>query len=118
MSQIGQLFKVLGNNSIFLNYIQPNKTRSEIIDDAIEDEELMSVLTPLVDDVSVIRSKMDIIVGQRMKKMVEEAPSDTFSLFIHKPLNVENVVLLCDSCYLERVGLSIRLVNKDIEMFY
>jgi len=141
MSNIGQLFKTLGNNSTFLGYITQDKTSAEIIDQAMSDETLMSELLNIVNDVSLIKSKMDIVIGQRlksMKKVVEpeniivsisdadvqdqdqdqDQDPDPFTLFTQKPINKENVIFLWSTCYLERVGLKTRLVNEDIEMFY
>jgi hypothetical protein len=133
MSNIGQLFKTLGNNSTFLGYITQDKTSAEIIDQAISDETLMSELLNIVNDVSLIKSKMDIVIGQRLKSMkkvveseniivsISDTPDqcqDPFTLFTQKPINKDNVIFLWSTCYLERVGKTTRLVNKDIEMFY
>lgn len=71
MAKIGELFKVLGNNQDFLNYIveghKNNQTVKEIIDVAITNEALMTILMGVIDDVSVIMSKMDIVISQKIK---------------------------------------------------
>lgn len=141
MSNIGELFKVLGNNPVLLGHITDghnnNQTNSEIIDVAFSDQELMSVFTNIVDSVDTIRSKMDIVIGQKRKGMQKKTDSpvtnitmvlseipnedievDAFYHMVHKPLNQDNVVWLNHICYLERVGMLIRLINGDIEMFY
>jgi hypothetical protein len=131
MSNIGLLFKTLGNNTTFLGYINTDKTSTQIIDDATSDETLMTELLQIVDDVTLIKSKMDIVIGQRLKTAKKATESeniaisinepdvqDPFSGFVKKPINKDNVVFLWETCYLERVGLKTRLVNEDIEMYY
>ena len=128
MSNIGQLFKTLGNNDTFIGYINPDKTATQIINDATNDSGLMGELLQIVDDVQLIKTKMEIVIGQRLKnvKKVSEtdnnivsiSETDLFSNFKHKPLNKNNVVFLWPMCYLEHVGSTTRLVNEDIEMYY
>lgn len=70
---VGELFKILGNNTIFLNCIinghKNNKTNQDIIEDVFDCEELMNNLTILVPDIQIIRDKMNIIIGQKRKNM-------------------------------------------------
>jgi len=70
MTNIGELFKILGNNPSILSYIDngfENKSIKEIVEDALNDEELMDVLKLIVVDVNIIRSKMEIIISQKIK---------------------------------------------------
>jgi len=69
-NQIGELFKILGKNEVFANYvkeIENGKTNQEIIDIALNDEALMCTLTLVISDVEVIKNKMDVIIGQKRK---------------------------------------------------
>ena len=141
-NQIGELFKILGKNEVFANYvkeIENGKTNQEIIDIALNDEALMCTLTLVVSDVEVIKNKMDVIIGQKRKnyekKIVselkeksivvdtksliqDEKEEDKFSIFNNKPINFDNVVWLNDYIYLERVNHLIRLVTTEFEMYY
>jgi hypothetical protein len=67
-NQIGELFKVLNNNETFINYCLTWQTIEEIIDQSINDTDLMNGLTTLVDDISLIKNKMSIVIGQIKKK--------------------------------------------------
>jgi hypothetical protein len=120
---MNQLFKVLGNSEIFLDYINQFDTAKEIIDVALSDEKLMSLLTPLVDDVEMIRTKMEVVVGQRMKKKVnkfndEKEKEKEEQEEEKEEEKKEKGIWLWPTCYLERVGTQMRLVNDGIEMYY
>ena len=67
-NNVGELFKILGNNAIFLNYIKIGFTVQDILENALNNVELMDILTQPVSDVSIIRTKMEIIIGQKLKK--------------------------------------------------
>jgi len=144
-NQIGELFKILGKNEIFANYvkeIENGKTNQEIVDFALNDEALMCSLTMVVSDVEIIKNKMDVIIGQKRKnhekKIANETKEaeksivvDTKSLseedlvekeevieFKHKPINPDNVIWLNNYIYMERVDHLMRLVTTEFEMFY
>jgi hypothetical protein len=144
-NNVGELFKILGNNAIFLNYIKNGFTVQDILENALNNVELMDILTQLVSDVSTIRTKMEIIIGQKLKKQkpkeeeikvietvenefdeneseeikleIEEI-EDPFSHMMHKPINPANVVWLWSTCYMERIDHRVRLINRDTEMYY
>jgi hypothetical protein len=153
MTNIGELFKILGNNSSILNYIDngfEHKSIKEIVEDALNDEELMEVLKLIVVDVNIIRSKMEIIIGQKIKnklsirdkkidieekkkneekettnnvelivdELEEKEDIDLFSHMIHKPINIDNVIWLWRTCYMEQVDHRMRLINGSTEMYY
>ena len=178
-ANIGELFKTLGNNPDFFNYIingnNNNKSVLQIIDDVIADESLMNILIALVADISVIRLKMEIAINQKIKglktkkekeisltisekdsekdledvrqknmengdldeqhmqELVEhleelekeelekeelEKELDPFAHMLHKPVDASKVVWLWRTCYMEQVGMTMRLINNDLEMFY
>lgn len=140
-NNVGELFKILGNNAIFLNYIKIGFTVQDILENALNNVELMDILTQLVSDVSTIRTKMEIIIGQKLKKQkvikTEESKEeeikvieseeikleieeikDPFSHMMHKPINPANVVWLWSTCYMERIDHRVRLINRDTEMYY
>lgn len=145
-NQIGELFKILGKNEIFANYvkeIENGKTNQEIVDFALNDESLMCSLTMVVSDVEIIKNKMDVIIGQKRKnhekKIANETKEaeksivvDTKSLseedlveteeevieFKYKPINPDNVIWLNNYIYMERVDHLMRLVTTEFEIFY
>jgi hypothetical protein len=140
MAAIGELFKTLGKNEIFnelCKKIEYGSSNNDIIEDAINNEELMNILKQIIEDVNVIKNKMDVLIGQKRKtfeklqekKNMEETSGekevqnkDAFSLFNKKPLNRNNVVWLNDKSYLERIDLKIRMVffieDNEYEMIY
>jgi ABC-type Zn2+ transport system substrate-binding protein/surface adhesin len=72
MAAIGELFKNLGKNEIFANYcneITNEKTNNEIINLALNDENLMSILKNIINNEEIIKNKMDIIIGQKRKTL-------------------------------------------------
>jgi hypothetical protein len=79
-NQIGELFKILGKNEIFANYvkeIENGKTNQEIVDFALNDEALMCSLTMVVSDVEIIKNKMDVIIGQKRKNHEKKIVNET-----------------------------------------
>ena len=139
-NNIGELFKILGKNEIFTNYVKEvenNKSIDEIIDLALNDGALMEQLTSVVSDVSVIKNKMEVIIGQKKKSYdkknnesaILENPvsvsvsvpvliTDKFSRFNYKPFNQNNIVWLNEDNYLEKIDYKLRLVNIDFELYY
>jgi hypothetical protein len=135
-NNIGELFKILGKNEIFANYvkeIENNKSIDEIIELALNDDVLMEQLTVVVSDVSVIKNKMEVIIGQKKKSYdkknnesailensvhVPVLITDKFSRFTYKPINENNIVWLNEDNYLEKIDYKLRLVNIDFELYY
>ena len=79
-NQIGELFKILGKNEIFANYvkeIENGKTNQEIVDFALNDEALMCSLTMVVSDMEIIKNKMDVIIGQKRKNYEKKIANET-----------------------------------------
>jgi hypothetical protein len=138
MASIGELFKVLGNNEVFNSYCQDTtKTNIEIVNESFDNAELMLILRNIVQDDSIIKSKMDIIIGQKRKNAnkpkqqeqvkplhdndaEEQFEEEQLSVveFKFKPLNPQNVIYLNDYSYLERVDHRTRLVTLEHEMYY
>jgi hypothetical protein len=134
MASIGELFKVLGNNEVFNSYCQDTtKTNIEIVNESFDNAELMLILRNIVQDDSIIKSKMDIIIGQKKKNASKPKQQEIVKIvddnneveedlpvieFKFKPLNPENVVYLNDYSYLERVDHRTRLVTLEHEMYY
>ena len=72
MAAIGELFKYLGKNQKFNTYcneLQNNKKNEEIINLVFQDEELLKEIKNIIDDESVIKNKMEIIIGQKRKAL-------------------------------------------------
>jgi hypothetical protein len=144
MANVGELFKVLGNNEIFNSYCQDKtKSNDNVLNESFNNEELMTILRSIVNDDNVIKSKMEVIIGQKRKNAnkqktnnvttisstnetvsastrVEEEKEieETKPKFAFEPINQDNVIYLNDHSYLERVGIQMRLVTVDYELFY
>jgi hypothetical protein len=70
MASIGELFKTLGKDETFSKYcsqIENGKSNSEIINLAFEDDNLVSILKKIIDDTEIIKTKMEVIIGQKRK---------------------------------------------------
>ena len=146
MANIGELFKVLGNNEIFNSYCQ-DKTKSniDVLNESINNEEIMNILRNIVNDDNIIKSKMDVIIGQKRKNYNKQKTNDVSTIssrneieneseneneiktnhveenkieFKFEPINPYNVIYLNDYAYLERVGIQMRLVTVDYEILY
>ena len=144
MANVGELFKVLCNNEIFNSYCQ-DKTKSniDVLNESINNEEIMNVLRNIVNDDNIIKSKMDVIIGQKRKNSNKQKTNNVSTIssrnetevvstcveddkeleerkieFKFEPINPYNVIYLNDYAYLERVGIQMRLVTVDYEIFY
>ena len=94
MNNIGNLFKVLGNNEKFNNYLEngknTGKSNNEIIDDAINDSELMEILYESVSDIKIIMQKMDVMIGQKSKNLSKKVDKNV-EIQINKPQKCTNL---------------------------
>ena len=138
MASVGELFKFLGSNDIFLDLCKDSeKTNPQIIADVFQNEELITKLRNIVQDDSIIKSKMDILIGQKRKNQnkkqdqkqeqkqdqdkkleQEQDPLEETKEFKHTPINESNVIYLDNFAYIERVDHRMRLVTHDFEMYY
>jgi hypothetical protein len=130
MASVGELFKFLGSNDIFLDLCKDSqKTNQEIIEDVFQNEELINKLKNIVQDENIIKSKMDILIGQKRKnqnKKQEQTLKQEDRLeevkevkeFKYPPINPSKVVYLGDFAYVEQVDHRMRLVTVDFEMYY
>ena len=79
MAAIGELFKYLGKNqkfSTYCNELQNNKKTEEIINLAFQDEQLLSELKNIINDESIIKNKMEVIIGQKRKSLESKKQKD------------------------------------------
>ena len=123
MASIGELFAFLGSNQEFHLLCQDTtKSANQIMDEVFQNEELVSSLRKFVQDDTIIKTKMNVVIGQKRKSKGEaskvEASKDNIIEFIHKPLDVTNVIQLNDYSYMEKVGHQFRLVTTEYEMYY
>ena len=127
MASIGELFKFLGANESFLSLCQDiQKTNQQIIENAFQNEELITSLRNIVQDDNIIKAKMEIIIGQKKKgqpKKQEQIQEDTNIVeelvdFKYKPINPSKVVYLGNFAYVEPVDYRVRLVTHDYELYY
>lgn len=140
MANIGELFKFLGANEVFASLCKEiEKTNQQIIEDMFLNETVMDDLRKFVSDDSIIKSKMDILIGQKRKSQnkmpkqvqeqnVKEVPiqetgdleteQDKVVEFKYKPIDPSKVIYLDNFAYLEPVVHRMRLVTIDYEMYY
>ena len=140
MASVGELFKFLGSNNVFLDLCKDSeKTNPQIIEDVFQNEELIAKLRNIVQDDSIIKSKMDILIGQKRKNQnkkqdqkqdqtnkqeqdkkleQEQDPLEETKEFKYTPINESNVTYLDNFAYIERVEHRMRLVTHDFEMYY
>jgi hypothetical protein len=127
MASVGDLFKFLGSNDIFLDLCKDSqKTNQEIIEDVFQNEELINKLKNIVQDENIIKSKMDILIGQKRKNqnkkqeqtLKQEDQLEEVKEFKYPPINPSKVVYLGDFAYIEQVDHRMRLVTVDFEMYY
>jgi FKBP-type peptidyl-prolyl cis-trans isomerase len=142
MASVGELFKFLGSNDVFLELCKDTeKTSEQIIADVFENEELIAQLRNIIQDDSIIKSKMDILIGQKRKnqnkkqeqkqnqdkkqeeqkqddKQEDKQEEENKKEFKHVPINPSKVIYLDNFAYIELVDHRMRLVTHDYEMYY
>jgi hypothetical protein len=141
MASVGELFKFLGSNDIFQGFCKESeKTNQQIIDDVFQNEELIAKLRSIVQDDNIIKSKMDILIGQKRKTQNKKPEQKTngqtdkqegFNEFKYVPINQSKVIYLEvrnveaqklenveKIAYIEQVDHRIRLVTNEFEMYY
>ena len=129
MAYVGELFKFLGSNIIIQGLCKDNeKSSQQIIELVFENEELITKLRNIVDDDNIIKSKMDIIIGQKRKNQkkpeqnsvknnVETNKQEEIS-FKCNPIDPSKVIYLDSFAYIEPVDHRLRLVTHDYEIYY
>ena len=138
MASVGELFKFLGSNDVFLDLCKDTeKTNQQLIEVVFQNEELIAQLRNIIQDDSIIKSKMDILIGQKRKsqnKKQEQKPhsankeqdkqeqenkeEENKKEFKHAPINPSKVIYLDNFAYIEQVDHRMRLVTHDYEMYY
>jgi hypothetical protein len=112
------------------------KTNQEVIEYVFQNEDLINKLKNIVQDENIIKSKMDILIGQKRKNQnkkqeqtlkqedqssnKDDNPSkqEEVKEFKYPPINPSKVVYLGDFAYIEQVDHRMRLVTVDFEMYY
>ena len=71
MNNIGILFKEIHNNIIFNEYCKELTidNQEEIINNVLNNFELINVLLNIVNDIEIVKSKIELIIGQKVKKL-------------------------------------------------
>jgi len=135
MANIGELFKFLGANETFIDLCQESdKTNQQIIEIVFQNEDLISSVRSIVQDDNIIKSKMDILIGQKRKgqnkkpkqeQIVKDEPIEKHKpeeektiKFKCEPIDPSKVTYLDNFAYIEPVDHRIRLVTHDYEMYY
>ena len=127
MASVGELFKFLGSNDIFLELCKDSeKTSQQVIEVVFHNDELIAQVRNIVQDDNIIKSKMDILIGQKRKnqnkkqeqKPEQEQEQNQDKEFKHLPINPSKVIYLDNFAYIEQVEHRLRLVTHDYEMYY
>ena len=151
MTNIGGLFKELNNNILFNNYIEQIKldidNKNDIINNIFNDDDFMNILRTFVSDDNIIKDKVIVSIGQRLKKVVKQSvieqsiveqsvveqsvieQSDQEQDFIREFQsrviinNKEKAIWLTPTTLLDppvdiRIDPRIRIVTPNYEMFY
>jgi hypothetical protein len=126
MSNVGELFKFLGANETFDSFCKDSeKTNEQIIESCFQDEELATAMRNFVQDDTIIKNKMSILIGQKRKqkskgesnsKSDENVPKPIE--YKYKPIDITKVIYLEDFAYIEPVDHRMRLVTLDYELYY
>ena len=128
MASIGELFKYLGSNDIFQGFCKESeKSNQQIIEDVFQNEELIAKLRNIVQDDNIIKSKMDILIGQKRKTQNKKPEQKTngqtdkqeeVKESKYPAKNKSKVHNLDNFGYIEEVDHRLRLVTDDFEMYY
>jgi len=151
MTNIGGLCKELNNNKLFNNYVEQirldTENKNNIINDMLNNTDFMDNLHVYVEDDNIIREKLIIVIGQKLKKNTvvkqseviviekseddidEQSEDDKQKEFIRNFQssviinNKEKAVWLTPTTLLDppidmRIDPRMRLVTPDYEMFY
>lgn len=138
MASIGELFKFLGANELFQGLCQnAEKTNQQIIETVFQNDEVITTLKTFVQDETVIRSKIDILIGQKRKnqnkkqeqvkqeqteekqqQVDQDQDKEEVRSFKSAPINPLKVVYLDSFAFVEQIGNTMRLVTHDYEMYY
>jgi len=132
MASIGELFKFLGANELFQGLCQnTEKTNQQIIETVFQNDEVITTLKTFVQDETVIRSKLDILIGQKRKnqnkkqeqvkqeqKEDQNQDKEEVRSFKFAPINPLKVVYLDSFAFVEQIGNTMRLVTHNHEMYY
>ena len=143
----GELFKELSSNELFKKYLDQEYDENTILNNALNDDELMTKLKNILDDNEIIKSKMQIKISQVKKsknkvnqpkntnesnnKLVNESNNKLVNESNNKlvnELNNEDIVFipytengityLTPTIKMERVGFNMKLTTPDFEVIY
>ena len=131
----------------YCNEMQNGKSNNDIADLAFNDDDLMSILRGIIQDDAIIRNKMETIIGQKRKGLekkeqevkkniitdtvisvnnkddekqnseCEDNDEDNYD-FQFKPLFPEKASWLNKYSFVEQIDHRMRLVDRDMELFY
>jgi hypothetical protein len=135
----GELFKELSSNELFKKYLDQEYDENTILNNALNDDELMTKLKNILDDNEIIKSKMQIKISQVKKsknkvnqpkntnesnnKLVNESNNKLVNelnnediVFI--PYTENGITYLTPTIKMERVGFNMKLTTPDFEVIY
>jgi hypothetical protein len=125
MNNIGELFKILNLeicNKFYENVNDDNK--KDIIDNMINNEEFMSLVNPIMNDLDMLKNKIDTklsaIIKKNMKDIIKPIIKED------KPIITENSYTCVEEkgnhigsgIYLERVDHLIKMTTPDFVCYY
>ena len=110
LTNVGELFKFL-NSENCTNFFQnvTNNNKKEIIDNMMNDDSFIESAHLYVSDDNIIRSKIETMLGQLMKKIQNSKKDEK---------NEENGTHIGSGIYLKREGHLIKMTTPDFTVYY
>lgn len=149
MAAIGELFKFLGKNEILENYckeMENGASNKDILDEILKNDDLMMSLKSIIDNEDIIKSKVDVIIGQKRRifeknnqfqmqtqPQMQPLPNNETKnknddddddkvieeiTVISRPFNENKAVWLTEWAFIEVVDHRTRMVTNMFECYY
>lgn len=111
-----ELFKELSSNEIFAKYLSQLNELDEatVLTNALNDNELMQKLVSIINDLEIIKTKMQIKINQANKGKNKITSNPT----LNYPYEENNILYLTDTIKIVKKGLEYKIVTPEYVMNY